>query len=132
MELDDGKIFKMAFIVSIIGILGMLIFAGSIEPKEVSINQISRNNIGENVAVTGVVDSFKYSSSGSTCFLTLNDGESKISVIIFESILVEFEDLGTNIESFKGHKVKLIGSITEYHSSMKLILSNANSLKLLD
>ncbi|MCQ2976423.1 MAG: exodeoxyribonuclease VII large subunit [archaeon] len=132
MELDDGKIFKMAFVVSIIGILGMLIFAGSIEPKEIFINEISRNNIGETVAVTGVIDSFKYSSSGSTCFLTLNDGKSKISVIIFESTLAEFQDLGTDIESFKNHKVKLIGSITEYGSSMELILANANSLKLLD
>lgn len=132
MELDDSKIFKMAFVVSIIGMLGMIIFAGTIEPKEVLIKDISRNNIGETVEVTGVIDSIKHSSSGSSCFLVLNDGESKINIIVFESTLTEFEELGTDIESFKNHKVKVIGSITEYGSSMELILGNANSIKLLN
>lgn len=130
MELDDTKIFKMAFVTALIGMIGMLVFAGTIEPKEIPINEITRNNIGETVAVSGVIESFKYSSSGTTCFLTLNDGKSKINVIVFESTLAELEDAGNDIESFKGHKVKVVGSITEYKSSMELILSNANSLKL--
>lgn len=130
MELDDAKIFKIAFVTALIGMLGMLIFAGTIEPKEVKINEISRNNIGETVCVKGVIESFKYSSSGTTCFLSLNDGESKINIIIFESTLVEIKDSGSDIESFKDHNVKIVGTITEYQSSMELILSNANSLKL--
>ncbi len=130
MELDDTKIFKMAFVTALIGMIGMLVFAGTIEPKEIPINEITRNNIGETVAVSGVIESFKYSSSGTTCFLTLNDGKAKINVIVFESTLAELEDAGNDIESFKGHKVKVVGSITEYKSSMELILSNANSLKL--
>lgn len=130
MELDDTKIFKMAFVTALIGMIGMLVFAGTIEPKEIPIDEITRNNIGETVAVSGVIESFKYSSSGTTCFLTLNDGKAKINVIVFESTLAEIEDAGNDIESFKGHKVKVVGSITEYKSSMELILSNANSLKL--
>ena len=130
MELDDTKIFKMAFVTALIGMIGMIVFAGTIEPKEIPINEITRNNIGETVAVSGVIESFKYSSSSTTCFLTLNDGKAKINVIVFESTLAEIEDAGNDIESFKGHKVKVVGSITEYKSSMELILSNANSLKL--
>ncbi len=130
MELDDTKIFKMAFVTALIGMIGMLVFAGTIEPKEIPINEITRNNIGETVAVSGVIESFKYSLSGTTCFLTLNDGKAKINVIVFESTLAELEDAGNDIESFKRHKVKVVGSITEYKSSMELILSNANSLKL--
>lgn len=130
MELDDTKIFKIAFVTALIGMIGMLVFAGTIEPKEIPINEITRNNIGETVAVSGVIESFKYSSSGTTCFLTLNDGKAKINVIIFESTLTELKDTGNDIESFKGHKVMVTGSITEYKSSMELILSNANSLKL--
>lgn len=130
MELDDTKIFKMAFVTALIGMIGMIVFTGTIEPKEIPINEITRNNIGETVAVSGVIESFKYSSSGTTCFLTLNDGKAKINVIVFESTLAEIEDAGNDIESFKGHKVKVVGSITEYKSSMELILSNANSLKL--
>ena len=88
------------------------------------------NNIGETVAVTGMVESIKESSSGSSCFIELNDGTGKINLIIFESTLVELQDAGNDLESFENQKVKVIGSITEYKSSMELILSNSNSIKL--
>ena len=130
MELNDRIIFKVALITSLVGIIGMLIFASYIEPKEVQIKDITRNNIGETVAVTGVVESIKESSSGSSCFIELNDGTGKINLIIFESTVVELQDAGNDLESFENQKVKVIGSITEYKSSMELILANANSIKL--
>ena len=130
MELNDRIIFKVALITSLVGIIGMLVFASYIEPKEIQIKDITRNNIGETVAVTGVVESIKESSSGSSCFIELNDGTGKINLIIFESTLVELQDAGNDLESFENQKVKVIGSITEYKSSMELILSNANSIKL--
>ena len=111
MELNDKIIFKVALITSLVGIMGMLVFASYIEPKEIQVKDITRNNIGETVAVTGVIESIKESSSGSSCFMELNDGTGKI-------------------DSFRNHKVKVIGSITEYKSSMELILSNSNSIKL--
>ena len=130
MEITDEKIFKIALITSLIGMLGMLFFASYIEPKEIAINEITRNNIGETVSVTGVVDSVKKSSSGKSYFLEINDGTGKINLIIFESTLVELQDAGTDLESFENQKVKIIGSVTEYKSSMELILSNSNSIKL--
>ena len=130
MELNDKIIFKVALITSLVGVIGMLVFASYIEPKEIQIKDITRNNIGETVAVTGVVESIKESSSGSSCFIELNDGTGKINLIIFESTLVELQDAGNDLESFENRKVKVIGSITEYKSSMELILSNSNSIKL--
>ena len=131
MELNDRIIFKVALITSLVGIIGMLVFASYIEPKEIQIKDITRNNIGETVAITGVIESIKESSSGSSCFMELNDGTGKINLIIFESTLVELKDAGNDLDSLKNHKVKVIGSITEYKSSMELILSNSNSIKLL-
>ena len=130
MELNDKIIFKVALITSLVGIMGMLVFASYIEPKEIQVKDITRNNIGETVAVTGVIESIKESSSGSSCFMELNDGTGKINLIIFESTLVELKDAENDLDSFRNHKVKVIGSITEYKSSMELILSNSNSIKL--
>ena len=130
MEITDEKIFKLALVTSLVGMMGMLFFFFFFEPKEIVVNEITRNNIGETVAVTGVIDSIKMSSSGKSCFLELNDGTGKINVIIFESTLVELQDAGNDLESFKGQRVKIVGSITEYKSSMELILSNSNSIKL--
>ncbi len=130
MEINDEIIFKVALITALIGMIGMLAFASYIEPKEIAINEITRNNIGETVSVTAVVESVKMSSSGSSCFIELNDGTGKINLIVFESTLVELNDAGNDLNEFKNHKVKVVGSITEYKSSMELILANANSIKL--
>lgn len=130
MEINDEIIFKVALITALIGMIGMLAFASYIEPKEIAINEITRNNIGETVSVTAVVESVKMSSSGSLCFIELNDGTGKINLIVFESTLVELNDAGNDLNEFKNHKVKVVGSITEYKSSMELILANANSIKL--
>ncbi|MBR5504585.1 MAG: exodeoxyribonuclease VII large subunit [Methanobrevibacter sp.] len=130
MELNDEIIFKVALITALIGMIGMLAFASYIEPKEIEIREITRNNIGETVSVSGLVESVKMSSSGSSCFIELNDGTGKINVIVFESTLAELNDAGNDLNEFKGHKVKVVGSITEYKSSMELILANANSIKL--
>ena len=130
MELNDEIIFKVALVTALIGMIGMLAFASYIEPKEIEIKEITRNNIGETVSVSGVVESVKMSSSGSSCFIELNDGTGKINVIVFESTLAELNDAGNDLNEFKGHKVKVVGSITEYKSSMELILANANSIKL--
>lgn len=110
--------------------IGMLVFASYIEPKEMKISEITRNNIGETVSIVGVVDSIKMSSNGGSCFLSINDGSGKLNVIIFESTLAELQDAGNDVNDFKDHKVKVVGSITEYKSSMELILSNSNSIKL--
>ena len=130
MEINDEIIFKVALITALIGMIGMLAFASYIEPKEIAINEITRNNIGETVSVTAVVESVKMSASGSSCFIELNDGTGKINLIVFESTLVELNDAGNDLNEFKNHKVKVVGSITEYKSSMELILANANSIKL--
>lgn len=128
MEITDEKIFKIALFTALIGIVGMLIFAGDISPKEIAIKDINREIIDEKVAVVGLVESMKPSSNGNTYFLTLNDGTGKISVVVFESILIDFQENGIDITNFENEKVKVIGTVTEYKSSMELILDNSNSI----
>lgn len=131
MEITDDKIFKIALITSLIGILGLIIFTPYIEVKEIKIIQINRGMVDEEVAITGVIEDIKKSSNGNTYFLKINDGTGHLSLIIFESVLGEFEDSNTPIESFKKKKVKAVGTLTEYKSNMELIISNGNSLQVI-
>jgi DNA/RNA endonuclease YhcR with UshA esterase domain len=130
MEIEDSKIFKVAMITTIIGLLGMIIFAGEISPKEVKIEEINRGMIDEEVTITGIIDTVKESSSGKSYFLTINDGTDRITIMIFESTIAEFKEGGIDLESFKNKKVKVTGTITEYKSTMELILPNSNSIKI--
>ncbi|MDR2966913.1 MAG: RNA-binding protein [Methanobacteriaceae archaeon] len=130
MEITDNKIFKIALFTALIGMMGMIIFAGDIAPKEVAIEDINRGMIDEKVAIVGVIESVKLSASGKSYFLTLVDNNGKISVVIFESSIVEFQEAGIDINSFKNKRVKVTGTLTEYRSNMELILDNANSIKI--
>ena len=87
MDITDGKLLKIALVTSLIGLIGLIIFTPTIEVKKVEIENINRGMIDEEVSIDCVVSDIKASSSGSSYFLTINDGTGKMNLIIFESQL---------------------------------------------
>ena len=132
MEITDDKLLKIALITSLIGIIGLIVFTPTIEVKEVTIKDINRGMIDEEVKITGVITEISQSSSKTSYFLTINDGEAKISLIIFENQAAEIQSRNLDIENFKNHKVEVIGTITEYNSDLELILSSGDSLRMIN
>ena len=132
MEITDDKLLKIALITALIGIVGLIIFTPTIEVKHVSIKDINRGMIDEEVSITGVITDIAQSSSKTSYFLTINDGESQIQLIIFESQVAEIQSKNLDIEDFKNRKVEIVGTITEYNSQMELILSSGDSLRILN
>lgn len=130
MEITDDKLLKIALITSLIGLIGLIIFTPSIEVKKVEIQDINRGMIDEEVSIEGVVSDVKSSASKSSYFLTVNDGTGQISLIIFESQLAQLEDNGIDIESYKGKKVNVAGTVTQYNSQLELILSSGDDIKM--
>lgn len=132
MEITDDKLLKIALVTSLIGIIGLIIFTPTIEVKEVDIKDINRGMIDEEVKVTGVITDVAQSSSKTSYFLTVNDGESQISLIIFESQVTDIQSRHMDIDDFKNRKVEVVGTITEYNSDLELILSSGDSLRILN
>lgn len=132
MEITDDKLLKIALITSLIGIIGLIIFTPTIEVKEINIKDINRGMIDEEVSIEGVITDVAQSSSKTSYFLTINDGESKIQLIIFESQVADIQSKNLDIEDFKNRKVKVVGTITEYNSELELILSSGDSLRIIN
>lgn len=132
MEITDDKLLRIALITSLIGIIGLIIFTPSVEVKEVDIKDITRSMIDEKVRVDGVITDMAQSSSKSSYFLTINDGEGQIQLIIFEKQLAEIQSRNLDIEDFKNRKVEVTGTITEYKSNLELILSSGDSLRIIN
>lgn len=130
MEITDDKLLKIALITSLIGLIGLIIFTPSIEVKKVEIQDINRGMIDEEVNIECVVSDVKSSASKSSYFLTVNDGTGQMSLIIFESQLAQLEDNGIYIESYKGKKVNVVGTVTQYNSQLELILSSGDDIKM--
>ena len=130
MEITDDRLLRIALVTSLIGIIGLIIFTPSVEVKKIDINDISRAMIDEKVCVDGVITDISQSSSKTNYFLTINDGEGQITLIIFEKQAAEIQSRNLDIESFKNRKVEVIGTITEYKSNLELILSSGDSLRM--
>ena len=95
------------------------------------LEDISRAMIDEEVSVECVVSEIQQSKSGSSYFLTVNDGTGQMQVIIFESQLAELESNNLDISDFKDKKVNIVGKITEYNNEMEIILSSGDSLRII-
>lgn len=132
MRITDDKLLKIALITSLIGIIGLIIFTPSIEVKKVEINDISRAMIDEKVCVNGVITDIAQSSSKTSYFLTINDGNGQIPLIIFEKQVAEIQSRNLDIDDFKNRKVEVTGTITEYNSDLELILSSGDSLRIIN
>ena len=132
MEITDDKLLRIALITALIGIVGLIIFTPSVEVKKVDIKDISRAMVDEKVCVDGVITDITQSSSKTNYFLTVNDGESQISLIVFEKQAAEIQSRNLDIESFKNRKVEVVGTVTEYKSALELILSSGDSLRMIN
>ncbi|WP_405305868.1 exodeoxyribonuclease VII large subunit [Methanobrevibacter sp.] len=132
MEITDDKLLKIALITSLIGIIGLIAFTPTIEVKEVDIKDINRGMIDEEVRVDGVISDVAQSKSKTSYFLTINDGEAQIQLIIFESQVAEIQSRNMDIEDFRGHKVEVVGTVTQYNSEMELVLSSGDSLRMVN
>ena len=130
MEITDDKLLKIALITSLVGIIGLIAFTPTIEVKEVDINDINRGMIDEEVRLDGVISDIAQSKSKTSYFLTINDGEAQIQLIIFESQVAEIQSRNIDIEDFRGHKVEVVGTVTQYNSDMELILSKGDSMRM--
>ena len=131
MEITDDKLLKIAQVTSLIGLVGLIAFTPTIEVKEVDIKDINRGMIDEEVSIKGVITDVAQSSSKTSYFLTINDGEAQIQLIIFESQVSEIQSKNLDIEDFKNRRVQVVGTVTQYNSEMELILSKGDSLRII-
>lgn len=132
MDITDDKLLKIALVTSLIGLIGLILFTPSIEVKKVKIEDISRAMIDEEVSIDCVVSEVKSSSSGSSYFLTINDGTGQMPLIIFETQIAQMQSNSLEIGDFKDKKVNVIGKVTEYNGQLEIILSSGDSLKIIE
>ena len=132
MKITDDKLLKIALVTSLIGLIGLILFTPSIEVKEVKIKDVTRSMIDEEVSISCVVSDVKSSKSGSSYFLTINDGTGQMPLIIFESQIAQMQTNNLDIEDFKDKKDNVVGKITEYNNEMEIVLSSGDSLKIIN
>jgi len=128
---DDEKIFKIALLTSLVGMVGMIFTAGYIAPQKVRIEDLNLGMIDKEVSVEGVVQVVKRSKNGETYFLDLNDGSGRLTIVIFQSTSLDMEKNNINIMGLNQRRVNVVGNVAEYRGALELILKDSKSLKIL-
>lgn len=129
--MEDHHIFKIALVMSILGLVGMIFSADLITAREIHIKDINRGMLDEDVSLEGVVQNVKKSSTSETYFLDIMDGTGKITMIIFESSAQDLQKTNISIYSLNNRRVKVTGKVSEYQGKIELLLNDAASLKIL-
>lgn len=120
--MDDNKIFKISSITLIIGLLGIILLSGYVNPEKLNIKQIDKSKIDNQIELDAKIESITKTKSN-TQIIKLTDKTGTINLIIFPST-----DFKTNIT--KNQEIKIIGRVTQYNGQLELILEESKNLRV--
>lgn len=129
--MEDQKIFKMALLVSLIGIIGMVAFAGQISPYKIKINEINQGTLDKEVTIECYVDDVQKAFKSDTYFLKVNDGTGTTKLVIFEGITHEMQKKGFSPTDTNKFRIRATCTVTSYKGAFELVLKDQNSLKII-
>lgn len=120
--MKDEKIFKIALLSTIIGLLGLIITSGYVVAQDVKISEIDNTKIDSEVKINAKITDIKILKSN-TMIITLDDETSTIKLVIFNC-----EDLRNILH--KDMNIEVTAKVTLYNGELELILQNMNDLKI--
>lgn len=99
--MQDEKIFKIALITTIIGLIGLITTAGFVEANHKNINEIDKSQIDNQIQITGEVINITNTKSG-TKIIKIADTTGTINAIAFKN---------TEINIHTGENVTITGKV---------------------
>ena len=119
MLLTDLVIRKISIGISIIGIVALLLFSAHFEPKEVLIENISQDQIGQEVVVKGIVKSVFFTKN--TLLFEIFDSK-KIKAVKFSPSAKEFELIK------ESNFLEITGKIQKYRGELEIVVKEVKKL----
>ncbi|MDO5822868.1 exodeoxyribonuclease VII large subunit [Methanosphaera sp.] len=120
--MHDKEIFKITLTTTILGLIGLIILSGYVNPEELSVNEIDKSKIDNQVKVTGIIENYTITKTG-TMIVTLNDGSDVIKVVIFPSTSL-------NTTLYNGMNITVTAKVVEYNGEMELIIEKSKNLEI--
>ncbi len=115
--MEEKSLLRLALICSLAGIIALFFISENIEIKEKNINEINKNNIGEDIKIKGIVS--RSADKGKIILLDIVQPET-ITVVLFKN---------SDFNISAGTKVEITGEIDEFNGKMEII---GNEVKILN
>jgi DNA/RNA endonuclease YhcR with UshA esterase domain len=129
--MEDSQIFKIALIIAVLGLAGMMLLSDKIMPQEIKIKDLNKGMLDEDVSIVGLVGKIDKSPRSNTYFLQIMDGTGKTTAILFDNTVLDLEKNNLTPMSFANHRVKITGNVQQYNGNIELILNDKKSIKIL-
>ncbi len=107
---------RLALICSLAGIIALFFISENIEINEKNIDEINKDNVGEDVRIKGIVS--KSTDKGKIILLDIIQPET-ITIVLFK-------DHDFNIST--GTKVEITGEIDEFNGKIEIVGNEVNIL----
>ena len=129
--MKDGQIFRIALIIAVLGLSGMMLLSDKIMPHEIKIKDLNKGMLDEDVSIVGLVEKIDKSPRSNTYFLQIMDGTGKTNAVIFDNTILDLEKNNLTPMSFANHRVKITGNVQQYNGNIELILNDEKSIRIL-
>lgn len=110
--MKDETLLKLSLIVAGVGLTGLFLLSGSMQPTQMAVAQLDDNILDQKVQVNGTASGLKTTSDGHT-FFTLADSTGQIRVVAFASAKLE--------PPAEGSKVTVKGRLQEYNGKLEIV-----------
>ena len=119
--MDDKKIIRLCLIGSVLSIIALYFISMQITAEALKVGDITEQLAGRTVNVTGEVSNLYLHKNGHV-FLNLVDGEDKVRVVIWESIVEQLKYSGMDVsEISNGDRIQVVGTVEMYQGEPEII-----------
>jgi exonuclease VII large subunit len=119
--MDDRKVIRFCLIGSVLSVALLYFLVLQVGSQNVKVGEVTGSLAGRTVNVTGYASDVYLHKNGHV-FFNLKDGEDKVRVVIWESIVEELKYAGTEISGIKdGDKIQIVGTVELYQGEPEII-----------
>ena len=130
MVLTQKQLMITCFLCSFFGLILIYLSATNIQPKSISISEMTSDLIGRAVTATGYI-SYKRTHPAGHLFLTLSDNISKIEIPLFSSFMSELNKNGIVEKNFTvGKELTITGLVSEYNGQLQIQPRKVSDIKI--
>lgn len=119
--MHDKTIFKICSITTIIGLVGILLLTGYVNPEKLKIEDIDKSKTDNQVEVEATIQSI-HNTKSQTRIITIADDTSSINLVIFPTTI-------NVIDLKKGDRIGVVAKVTEYNGRPELILEDSSKIQ---
>jgi len=132
MEIKKKILLIACVLISLFGLAFIYFSALAVSPSETKISKIDSSLNGKLISTTGKISYVRTHPAGHI-FLTLTDGDSRIEVPIFSSLMNQLKANGiTQYDFKKGKTVRITGIVGEYKGQLQIVPRKASDIQILN